>query len=54
MFNIFNTGDLAPPVNSFSSSDLGQVTSTLGVYSGGGGIGTGEPRNIQLALKLIF
>ena len=54
MFNIFNTRDLAPPSTSLSSSSLGQVSSTLGTYNGAPGVGTGEPRNIQLALKLIF
>ncbi len=54
IFNIFNTRDLAPPTASRSSSDLGRVTSTLGVYNGAPGIGTGEPRNVQLALKIIF
>ncbi len=54
MFNVFNTRDLAPPSTSLSSSSLGQVSSTLGTYNGAPGVGTGEPRNIQLALKLIF
>ncbi len=54
MFNMFNTLDLAPPAHVYSSSGLGQVTSTLGVYNGAPGIGTGEPRNIQLAFKVIF
>jgi hypothetical protein len=55
MFNLFNTRDLATiPSNSVSGSGLGQITSTLGVYNGAPGIGTGEPRNIQLALKILF
>lgn len=54
MFNLFNTLDLAKPTTTFTSSGLGQVTSTLGVYNGAPGIGTGEPRNMQLAVKLIF
>jgi hypothetical protein len=55
MFNVFNTRDLATvPNNALSGSGLGQITSTLGIYNGAPGIGTGEPRNIQLGLKLIF
>jgi hypothetical protein len=55
MFNVFNTRDLASvPNNALSGSGLGQITSTLGIYNGAPGIGTGEPRNIQLGLKLIF
>ena len=54
IFNLFNTRDLAGPNTSVSSSGLGQVTSTLDVGNGAPGIGTGAPRNVQLALKLIF
>ena len=54
VFNLFNTPDLAPPNNSVSGGNLGQITSTLDVYNGAPGIGTGAPRNVQLAAKLIF
>ena len=54
IFNIFNTRDLAPPNNSISGSNLGQISSTLDVYNGAPGIGTGAPRNVQLAAKIIF
>ncbi len=64
IFNIFNTRDLAPPSspsvglitssNKVTSSGLGQINSTLGNAIGAPGIGTGEPRNVQLALKLVF
>jgi Carboxypeptidase regulatory-like domain len=61
MFNIFNTRDLAPPtpgttppLAKLTSSGFGQITSTLGTYNGAPGIGTGEPFNIQLALKILF
>jgi Carboxypeptidase regulatory-like domain len=64
IFNIFNTRDLAPPygglgapvgsTNVVSSSGLGQITQTLDVFNGAPGIGTGAPRNVQLALKIIF
>ena len=53
IFNIFNTRDLSPPNNTYGSGN-GQVTSTLDVNNGAPGIGTGAPRNVQLALKLIF
>jgi hypothetical protein len=54
IFNLFNSRILAPPNTTFTSSSLGQITSTLDVYNGNNGIGTGAPRNVQLALKLIF
>ena len=64
IFNLFNTRDLAAPdrpavglktsSNELSSSGLGQINSTLGNAIGAPRIGTGEPRNVQLALKLVF
>jgi hypothetical protein len=54
IFNLFNTLDLGPPSNSVAGSGLGQITSTLDVYNGAPGIGTGAPRNVQLAAKIIF
>ena len=54
MFNVFNSRNLAPPNNVLSSNGVGQVTQTLDVYNGAPGVGTGAPRNVQLALKLIF
>lgn len=54
IFNLFNTRVLAPPDKNFGGSGLGQVTQTLDVFNGAPGIGTGAPRNVQLALKLIF
>jgi hypothetical protein len=54
IFNLFNTVNFAPPSTSASGSSLGQITSTRDVYNGAPGIGTGAPRNVQLALKLIF
>jgi hypothetical protein len=53
MFNIFNTRDLSLPNTGFGGG-LGQVNTTLGVYNGAPGIGTGEPFNVQLALKILF
>lgn len=54
IFNLFNTRDLSLPNNVLTSSGLGQVTQTLDVYNGAPGIGTGAPRNVQLAAKIVF
>ena len=54
MFNLFNRINLAPPSNAVAGGGLGQVTSTLDVYNGAPGIGSGASRNIQLGAKLIF
>jgi outer membrane receptor protein involved in Fe transport len=54
IFNIFNITNWAAPGGSMSSSTtFGLLTST---FAGGSapGIGTGEPRNVQLAAKLLF
>ncbi|MBV8450802.1 MAG: TonB-dependent receptor [Deltaproteobacteria bacterium] len=61
-FNIFNHPNFAPPVNYMTSPLFGQATQMLGTSLGSGGDGgglnplyqIGEPRSIQLALKLIF
>jgi hypothetical protein len=42
-FNVLNWTSLAPPTNDASSEAFGQITSTVS-----------NPRNIQLALKLVF
>jgi hypothetical protein len=42
-FNVLNWTSLAPPTNDVSSSVFGQITNTVS-----------NPRNIQLALKLVF
>ena len=54
MFNIFNRVNLAAPVNNVASGQFGQSTSTIGIQYGAPGIGSGEPYNTQLALKIIF
>ncbi len=54
MFNVFNRVNLAQPVANVSSSSFGQSTSTIGVSYGAPGIGSGEPYNTQLALKILF
>ena len=54
MFNVFNRTNLAAPVNNLASPSFGQSTSTIGIQYGAPGIGSGEPYNTQLALKIIF
>ncbi len=55
MFNIFNRTNLAQPLNNMGYGPLfGASTSTIGVSYGAPGIGSGEPYNTQLALKIIF
>ena len=52
-FNIFNRVNWANPNTNFSSSSFGRLTNTRSGVSAPG-LGFGEPRNVQLALKLIF
>jgi outer membrane receptor protein involved in Fe transport len=55
MFNVFNRVNLAQPLNNLGyGSAFGISTSTIGVSYGSPGIGSGEPYNTQLALKIIF
>jgi hypothetical protein len=65
MFNILNRVNLAQPGTGTSSSDgatgnassgssFGASTSTIGVQYGSPGIGSGEPYNTQLAVKILF
>jgi outer membrane receptor protein involved in Fe transport len=55
MFNVFNRTNLAQPLNNLGyGSSFGISTSTIGVSYGSPGIGSGEPYNTQLALKIIF
>jgi hypothetical protein len=54
IFNLFNRTNLPPPNTTLSSGSFGKITDTVGDYNGATGIGSGEPRNVQLALKLIF
>ncbi len=53
IFNLFNAVNLGMPDNSVNSSTAGLI---YGTRHGGDspGIGAGEPRNVQLALKVIF
>jgi len=56
MFNVFNRVNLAQPNTNYSSGPgaFGASTSTIGVSYGSPGIGSGEPYNTQLALKILF
>ncbi len=55
MFNVFNRVNLAQPLaNQAYGSLFGQSVSTIGVSYGAPGIGSGEPYNTQLALKILF
>ncbi|MBW4038305.1 MAG: TonB-dependent receptor [Acidobacteria bacterium] len=55
MFNVLNRINLSPPNNSLGDgSTFGQSTSTIGVQEGAPGIGSGEPYNTQLAMKILF
>jgi hypothetical protein len=54
IFNIFNFVNYSGPANNAAGSNLGQVGSTYDVAFGAPGIGPGAPRNIQLALKVLF
>jgi hypothetical protein len=59
MFNVFNRTNLAQPNNNSPSIGgdgplFGASTQTIGGQYGAPGIGSGEPYNTQLALKIIF
>ena len=55
MFNVLNRTNLAQPNNNLGAgSSFGTSTSTIGVEYGAPGIGSGEPYNTQLALKILF
>lgn len=54
IFNLFNRANYANPGTSLASStSFGLITNTRN-GSGAPGLGFGEPRNIQFALKLMF
>jgi hypothetical protein len=52
-FNLFNRTNWANPTTNFSSGSFGRLSNTRNGASAPG-LGFGEPRNVQLALKLIF
>jgi hypothetical protein len=53
-FNAFNHPNFSNPNSSINSSNFGKVTSTLAPILGADSGGPGDPREIQLALKLYF
>jgi hypothetical protein len=54
MFNIFNILNLASPDVNFGDPAFGESLSTNATATGAPGIGSGEPLNVQIALKLIW
>ncbi len=54
VFNVFNRVNLAPPSGVLAGSNFGQSSDTIGDYNGAPGIGSGEPFNVQLSLKILF
>jgi hypothetical protein len=56
MFNVFNRTNLAQPLSNYAygSSSFGNSTETIGGSYGAPGIGSGEPYNTQIALKILF
>jgi len=55
MFNVLKHTNLAKPLTNLGyGSFFGVSTSTIGVSYGAPGIGSGEPYNTQLAMKIIF
>ena len=53
LFNLFNHTNLAP-VGYPTTSETGEIYSTLGPFLGNPTIGPGEPFNAEFALKIIF
>jgi hypothetical protein len=53
MINIFNHTNLAP-LGWPTTSEAGEIGSTIGAFLGNPGIGPGEPFNVQFSLKIIF
>jgi hypothetical protein len=53
VFNVLNWTNYANPTTTFNSGSFGTITNTRN-GSGAPGLGFGEPRNMQLALKLIW
>jgi hypothetical protein len=49
-FNIFNRAQYGLPLSDLSSSTFGQIVGAVNT----GPVGTGTPRQIQLALRLEF
>jgi hypothetical protein len=53
ILNVFNRTNWASPTATLSSASFGELTQTKNGQSAPG-LGFGEPRNVQLALKIIF
>jgi len=53
-FNAFNHPNFANPNSNINSSNFGKVTSTIAPILGADSGGPGDPREVQLALKLYF
>jgi hypothetical protein len=53
ILNVFNQTNWASPTATLSSASFGELTQTKNGQSAPG-LGFGEPRNVQLGLKLIF
>ncbi len=53
VFNVLNWTNYANPTVTFNSGSFGLMSNTRN-GSGAPGLGFGEPRNLQLALKLVF
>jgi Carboxypeptidase regulatory-like domain len=53
VFNVLNWTNYANPTTTFNSGSFGLISNTRN-GSGAPGLGVGEPRNLQLALKFIW
>jgi hypothetical protein len=53
IFNLLDRANWANPTLTLTSSSFGQLTQTRNASSAPG-LGFGEPRNVQLALKITF
>ena len=55
IFNLFNQLNLAHPDGSIDDgASFGRISATRASNNGDPSIGPGEPRNVQLALKIIW
>jgi len=53
VFNVLNWTNYANPTTTFNSGSFGLISNTRN-GSGAPGLGFGEPRNVQLALKFLW
>ncbi len=54
MFNIFNRANFDIPRRDLASSSFGKIFNTVQPLAGLASGGPGDPREVQLALKLIW